>query len=44
MAAARTARDAFRDRRPAALRALRDGVMGSYAATAASDDPTARPG
>ena len=44
MAAARAARDAFRDRSPAALRALRDGVMGCYAATAVSDDPTARPG
>lgn len=42
MASARAMRDAFMDRRPAALRALRDAALGAAAATPAGADPTAR--
>lgn len=42
MAAARAARDAFHGRDRAALRALRDGIMGELY-TGADADPTARP-
>ena len=43
LAAARAARDAFRTRDPAALRALRDAGLGARGAAPAGDDPTARP-
>jgi hypothetical protein len=43
LAAARAARDAFRTRNPAALRALRDAALGARAGAPAGDDPTARP-
>lgn len=43
LAAARAARDAFRDRDPATLRSLRDAALGAASGAAAGDDPTARP-
>uniref|UniRef100_UPI001BA7A2DF beta-N-acetylhexosaminidase n=1 Tax=Neoroseomonas eburnea TaxID=1346889 RepID=UPI001BA7A2DF len=42
MAAARAARDAFRDRDPGSLRALRDAMLGARTAGPAGADPTAR--
>lgn len=42
LAAARAARDAFAQRQPAALRALRDSVLGAAMPAAAGADPTAR--
>lgn len=43
MAHARAVRDAFHGRDAAALRALRDGLLGGRQSAAIADDPTARP-